>query len=118
MKVFRRTKLLRKSAKAGRRARGDSSDLSGRTPMRKTGIRVASDMPWGAHICLFYETKEDLLETNATYIKAGLDGNEFCLWAISQPITQEEALVALQRDVPDLDRHTASGQFEIVSGHD
>jgi len=86
--------------------------------MRKTGIRVASDMPWGAHICLFYETKEDLLETNATYIKAGLDGNELCIWAVSQPVTQEEALVALQRDVPDLDRHTASGQFEIVSGYD
>jgi len=118
MKVFRRTKLLRKSAKAGRRATGDSSDLGGRTPLRKTGIRVAGDMPWGAHICLFYETKEDLLETNATYIKAGLDGNEFCLWAISQPITQEEALVALQRDIPDLDHHTASGQFEIVSGYD
>jgi DNA-binding CsgD family transcriptional regulator len=119
MKVFSRTKKpLRKSAKAGRRATGDSSDLSGRTALRKTGIRVAGDMPWGTHICLFYETKKDLLEANATYIKAGLDGNEFCIWAISQPITQGEALAALQRDIPDLDRHAASGQFEILSGYD
>jgi len=31
------------------------------TEMRKTGIDVVGDMPWGTHVCLFYETKEDLL---------------------------------------------------------
>jgi DNA-binding CsgD family transcriptional regulator len=95
-----------------------SSDLSGRMPLRKTGIRVASDMPWGAHICLFYETKDDLLDTNAAYIKAGLDSNEFCVWAISQPITAEEALGVLGRDVPDLQHRAQSGQFEILPGYD
>ena len=95
-----------------------SSDLSGRMPLRKTGIRVASDMPWGAHICLFYETKDDLLDTNAAYIKAGLDSNEFCVWAISQPITAEEALGVLGRDIPDLQHRTQSGQFEILPGYD
>ena len=95
-----------------------SSDLSGRMPLRKTGIRVASDMPWGAHICLFYETKDDLLDTNAAYIKAGLDSNEFCVWAISQPITAEEALGVLGRDIPDLQHRAQSGQFEILPGYD
>jgi hypothetical protein len=34
------------------------------TEMRKTGIDVIGDMAaWGAHFCLFYETKEDLLDT-------------------------------------------------------
>jgi Zn-dependent protease len=28
-------------------------------------------MPWGAHICIFYETKEDLLDTGVTYFEAG-----------------------------------------------
>jgi hypothetical protein len=33
------------------------------TEMRKTGVDVVGDMvAWGAHFCLFYETKEDLLE--------------------------------------------------------
>ena len=32
--------------------------------LRKTGIRFTGDMPWGAHFCMFYETKEDLLDTS------------------------------------------------------
>jgi hypothetical protein len=51
---------------------GDSSDLSVRTPLRPAGIRVMSDMPWGSHICLFYETKADLLDTNARHIDAAM----------------------------------------------
>jgi DNA-binding CsgD family transcriptional regulator len=94
-----------------------SPDLSERTPLRKTGIRVASEMPWGSHICLFYETKEDLLDTNAAYIKAGLESNEYCVWAISEPITEEEARAVLRRDVLDLDDRTGI-QFEILLGYD
>ena len=38
------------------------------TEMRKTGIDVVGDMvAWGAHFCLFYETKEDLLDTLISY---------------------------------------------------
>ncbi len=29
--------------------------------MRKTGVEVVGDMPWGTHFCLFYETIADLL---------------------------------------------------------
>ncbi|MDB5578443.1 MAG: Bacterial regulatory, luxR family protein [Bradyrhizobium sp.] len=94
-----------------------SPDLSERTPLRKMGIRVASEMPWGSHICLFYETKEDLLDTNVAYIKAGLESNEYCVWAISEPITEEEARAVLRRDVPDLDNR-AGTQFEILLGYD
>ena len=38
--------------------------------LRKTGIRVMGDMPWGAHICIFYETKEDLLDTKRSFVSA------------------------------------------------
>jgi DNA-binding CsgD family transcriptional regulator len=87
-------------------------------PLRNTGIRVTGEMPWGAHLCLFYETTEDLLEVNAAYIKAGLDSNELCVWAISQPIEHKEAWAALQRDIPDLDRRVANGQLEILPGYE
>ena len=42
------------------------------TELRKTGIDAVGDMPWGTHFCLFYETKEDLLDTLISYCKAGL----------------------------------------------
>jgi DNA-binding CsgD family transcriptional regulator len=85
---------------------------------RPTGIHPMGQMQWGAHICLFYETKEDLLDTNADYIKAGLDSNEYCVWAISEPITEEDAWAVLHRDVPDLEQRVASGQLEILQGYD
>ena len=45
--------------------------------MRKTGIDVVGDMvAWGAHFCLFYETKEDLLDTLISYCKSGLESEE------------------------------------------
>jgi hypothetical protein len=42
---------------------------------RKTGVRVMGEMPWGIHICIFYASKEDLLDTLVPYFKAGLDNN-------------------------------------------
>jgi DNA-binding CsgD family transcriptional regulator len=118
MKVPGKAKSSRKSAKVEQPPEGGSSDQSGRTPLRPTGIRVMGDMPWGAHICLFYETKEDLLDANAAYIKAGLDSNEYCVWAISEPITEDEAWAVLRRDIPDLDNRATSGQFEFLPGYD
>ena len=76
------------------------------------------DMPWGAHICLFYETKEDLLDANAAYIKAGLDSNKYRAWPISEPISEDEAWAVSRRDIPDLDNRATSGQFEVLPGYD
>ena len=48
------------------------------TTLRSTGVNVLGDMPWGSHVCMFYELKEDLLDTVGPYFKAGLKSNEFC----------------------------------------
>src|ERR1700686_2028648 len=87
-------------------------------PYRRAIACVMGDMPWGAHICLFYETKEDLLDANAAYIKAGLDSNKYRAWPISEPISEDEAWAVLRRDIPDLDNRATSGQFEILPGYD
>jgi PAS domain S-box-containing protein len=90
------------------------------TELRKTGISVVGDMPWGTHFCHFYETKQDLLDTLVPYFKAGLESKEFCLWVVSDAdiITVEEAQGALAQVVPDLERHISYGNIEILSGHD
>jgi C4-dicarboxylate-specific signal transduction histidine kinase len=88
------------------------------TEMRKSGIDVVGDMPWGTHVCLFYETKEDLLDTLVSYCKAGLESQEFCLWVVAEPVSEEEARHALQRVVPDLDRYLADHSIDIVSAGD
>ena len=87
--------------------------------LRKTGISVVGDLPWGAHFCYFYETKQDLLDILIPYFKTGLENKEFCLWVISNSelLTVEEATSALRDALPDLDRYVAERSIEVV-GHD
>jgi PAS domain S-box-containing protein len=88
--------------------------------LRRTGISIVGDVPWGTHFCHFYETKQDLLDTLIPYFKAGLERREFCLWVVSDPelLTAEQAKEALAQAVPNLDRHLADENIEIVGGHD
>jgi PAS domain S-box-containing protein len=75
-------------------------------------------MPWGTHFCLFYETRADLLETLVSYCKAGLENQEFCLWVVAEPLTEEDARHALERAIPDFDRYLAEQSIEIVAARD
>jgi hypothetical protein len=75
-------------------------------------------MPWGTHICLFYETKEDRLDTLVPYCKAGLESEEYCLWVVAEPLTITEAANALKGAVPDFNRYLADSSIEIMSARD
>ena len=88
--------------------------------LRKTGIDVLGDVPWGSHFCNFYDTKQDFLDTVVPYFKAGLESNEFCIWVISSTglITVKEAKAALEQAVPDLERHLSDGNIEILNEFD
>ena len=74
------------------------------------------DMPWGTHICLFYETPQDLLDTAVCYFETGLRSNELCVWAVSDPISLQQAEVALRRAIQDFDHYQAAGQIELLAG--
>jgi PAS domain S-box-containing protein len=89
------------------------------TELRQTGISVVGDLPWGAHFCYFYETKQDLLDILIPYFKTGLENKEFCLWVISSSelLTVEDATSALRNALPDLDRYVAERSIEVV-GHE
>ena len=88
------------------------------TELRKTGVDVVGDMPWGTHFCLFYETTSDLLEITVSYCKAGLESQEFCLWVVAEPLTVESAKLAMREAVPDFDRYFAEHSIEIVAARD
>lgn len=88
------------------------------TQPRKTGIGLVGDVPWGTHFFMFYETKEDLLDTVVPYFKAGLETGELCLWVVSDPLTEEEAGEALREAVPEFDRYLADRSIEILRGRE
>ena len=81
--------------------------------LRKSGIDIVGNVPWGTHFCQFYQTKEDLMDILAPYFEAGLINNEICIWITSQPSEAEEAKVAMRRIVPDFDVYLEQGQIEI-----
>lgn len=86
-------------------------------PLRETGLSPVGDRPWGTHICLFYETPQDLSDVHADYFAAGLASGEFCIWALSDPIDRETAIEALRKSVPDFERYLRDGQIEFVPGY-
>ena len=85
--------------------------------LRKTGLDLVGERPWGTHICLFYETPQDLYDVHADYFGAGLAGGEYCIWALSDPIDRENAIKALRQSVPDFDKYLRDGQIEFVPGY-
>ncbi len=82
---------------------------------RRFGINFIGSIPWGTHLCQFYETKQDLIDILVPYFTEGLRSNEFCMWITSPPLEVAEATAALRKAVPDLDRYFESGQLEIIS---
>src|SRR5246500_3570387 len=89
------------------------------TKPQMASVDVVGDVAaWGAHFCLFYETKQDLLDTLISYCKSGLEKEEYCLWIVAEPLTIEEARDALRNAVPPLDRYFADSRLEIVAARD
>ena len=85
--------------------------------LRRTGLAPVGDRPWGTHICLFYETPQDLYDVHADYFGVGLASGEFCIWALSDPINRENAIEALRKSVPDFDKYLRDGQIEFIPGY-
>jgi signal transduction histidine kinase len=82
--------------------------------LRKSGIEIVGDVPWGTHLCQFYKTRDDLLDLLVPYFKAGLESNELCIWVASDPLRVEDAENALREAVFDYDTLKSRGRIEIA----
>jgi C4-dicarboxylate-specific signal transduction histidine kinase len=83
-------------------------------PLRRTGLDVLGDRPWGSHFCLFFDTKSDLLDILVPYFKAGLAHNEFCFWVLADPLSEDDARQALNEAIPASDRHLIDRHMEFM----
>jgi len=82
--------------------------------IRPSGLQPLDDVPWGTHICSFYDTKDDLLDLLVPYFASGLGANEQCVWITSTPITVDEAAQAMREAIEDFDRMQADGRMMII----
>jgi len=84
------------------------------TNSRKLGLEVIKEVPWGTHLCFFYDSINDYFDILKPYIKAGLENNEFCSWIIPKNLETEKALEILQTAIPNLDCYQRKRQIEIL----
>jgi DNA-binding CsgD family transcriptional regulator len=83
--------------------------------LRRKGENLQGEMPRGTHVCIYYESIDDLIDTVVVpFFKTGLEKNEFCVWVPSKQLTLEQSRMALGRRIPNFDRHLAAGHMEIV----
>ncbi|MEL1134740.1 MEDS domain-containing protein [Desulfitobacterium sp. THU1] len=83
--------------------------------LRETGIGFLKDIPWGTHICGFYQSKQDLLDILVPYFEAGLKHNEYCMCVLSDPLSISEGVLVFRAKIPNFDRYYRSGQIEILT---
>ena len=81
---------------------------------RRIGIQGIEGAAWGEHICVFFNTKDELLKLTVPYIKAGLEDNEFCMWITGEHVTENDASHALEQVLPDAHQYLARKQLEIL----
>jgi signal transduction histidine kinase/ActR/RegA family two-component response regulator len=86
--------------------------------MRKTGLEVLGERPWGTHFCVFYETDEDLIEMLTPYFRTGIENNELCFWVLSDSLTEQDAWRALSQDIPEADRPVIRSRIEFMRSED
>ena len=86
--------------------------------LRPTGIGIVGNVPWGTHFFLFHETTEDLIDACVPYFRAGLESGELCIWAIGEPLSEEEVRYCLRDAIPGFDDYFESRSIEIVRGRE
>ncbi len=105
----------RKSRRDGQgRVRTRPKKLSAKSGLvRETGLAPLPQMPWGTHLCMFYKTKDDLLDTCVSWFEAGVAGKECCVWVISDLVSEVEVLQVLRQRIPNFEALRQSGLFKI-----
>lgn len=86
--------------------------------MRESGISNVGQVSWGAHLCQFYRGWQDLADIVVPYLKAGLEGNECCIWVTGDLLPVAKAEQALRAAVPDFDRRRQLGQVEVLDSRE
>jgi signal transduction histidine kinase len=83
-------------------------------PLRKTGLEVLGERPWGTHFCVFYESDDDLVQMLVPYFATGLKNRELCFWVLADSLTEDDARGALNRGIDSPDRQLIDRNIEFL----
>jgi len=86
--------------------------------LRDTGIELIGKIPWGSHLCMFCQTKQDMIDAASAYFAVAHEGAEHCIWIVSAPLSVDEATAALAQQLPGFAERRRAGRFELVAAAD
>ena len=83
------------------------------THFTQLGVPGIAPVPYGIHVCQFYETRADLAAALVPYFSAGLQAGERCIWITAPPLGAADAAAALRERGLDVAAALAKGGLVI-----
>lgn len=77
------------------------------------GLPGVREIPYGVHMCHFYETREELAAALVPYFAAGLRRRERCLWITAEPLDAASARNELQKAGLDVEAAVREGSLVV-----
>jgi hypothetical protein len=77
------------------------------------GLPGIRQIPYGVHMCHFYERREDLAAALVPYFAAGLRNRERCIWITAPPLSAADAKLELRKTGVDVDAALAKGELTV-----
>lgn len=81
--------------------------------LRDSGLKLLGRIPWGTHISQIYSSKDEF-HLPASFIKAGLGNNEFCVWIYSQNTSSCEIASLIESQAGEIGGHIQRGQLVLM----
>lgn len=88
----------------------ESGNAPGETECGLHGIEA---LPYGVHLCHFYERRDELTAALVPYFAAGLRSRERCIWITAAPLNAAEARSELRKAGIDVDGAIARGDLVL-----
>lgn len=77
------------------------------------GLPGIREIPYGVHMCHFYNGRDQLAAALVPYFAAGLRANERCIWIAAEPLNAAHAKLGLMEAGVDVAAALASGALVV-----
>jgi hypothetical protein len=82
--------------------------------MPRLGCTPSPPMPWGSHVCSYYQSTSQLQQLVISFLQVGLEDHEGCVWILPPWHTPTTAATALQWAIPNVYDYLATAQLELM----
>ena len=88
--------------------------MSAASNITTCGLPGINAIPYGIHMCHFYESAAELAAALVPYFAAGLRANERCIWVAAEPLGAVLAKIAAQNAGLDVEAAMRKGALKIL----